>query len=265
VDTALGVQSGVGNFGVILALGTSGFLGEAFGWKAPCLVWAGLNLSAVVAGLLLIRGHDVKVSPTVPVRRATPRETLSKMWILIIPIITGGALYQVTSYFGPTNLTTSAEWDASSADLIFAVWIGVGTVTSYYFGAMSYRFGKQRLLSAGYLVSAISVLFLAFFVEWFVVAPVLVLFGAFLMLTYPALFSFVNQATVEGERGTAFGILFGFQLGGGACVVYLCGIVADAFGDASYAFLVVAGLSLASFVSVRGRRATGTQPSRGLL
>ncbi len=253
VDTALGVQSGVGNFGVILALGTSGFLGEAFGWKAPCLVWAGLNFGAVLAGLLLIHQHDVRLSPRTEARRATPRETLSKMWYLIIPIITGGALYQVTSYFGPTNLTTSNDWNASSADLIFAVWIGVGTVTSYYFGAMSYRFGRKRLLTAGYVMSAISVLLLAFFVQWYVVVPVLIVFGAFLMLTYPALFSYVNEATVEGERGTAFGILFGFQLGGGASVVYLCGIIADALGSASYAFLIVAGLSLASFVSVRSR------------
>ena len=256
VDTALGVQSGVGNFGVILALGTSGFLGEVFDWKAPCLLWAGLNFAAVLVGLILIESHHVKVTPSKSARQATPRETLSKMRLLVIPIVTGGALYQVTSYFGPTNLTNSADWSAGSADLVFAVWIGVGTVTSYYFGAMSHRFGKKRLLSAGYLVSAVSVLLLAFFVQWYVVVPLLVLFGAFLMLTYPALFSFVNEATVEGERGTAFGILFGFQLGGGASIVYVCGIIADALGDASYAFMIVAALSLASFVTiVSGKKA----------
>ena len=261
VDTALGVQSGVGNFGVILALGTSGFLGEAFGWQAPCIVWAGLNFAAVIIGLVMIEEGGNRTTVTKPARLASPKETLSKMWMFVIPIITGGALYQVTSYFGPTNLTKSSDWTAGGADLMFAVWIGVGTVTSYYFGAMSHRYGKDRLLSAGYLVSAASVLTLAFTVEWYLVAPALIIFGALLMLTYPALFSYINQMTGEGERGTAFGILFGFQLGGGAALVYICGIVADLLGNASYAFVVVAALSATSFliVTVLNRKGTGAR------
>ncbi|MGB2581905.1 MAG: MFS transporter, partial [Thermoplasmata archaeon] len=51
LDTALGIQSGIGNFGVIAALASSGFLGEAFGWKVPCIIWAILNLAAVAFGL----------------------------------------------------------------------------------------------------------------------------------------------------------------------------------------------------------------------
>jgi MFS family permease len=263
VETALGIQSGVGNFGVIIALGTSGFLGEMFTWKAPCLLWAGLNFAAVLLGLALIKQDGIKTRVAKQTKRVSPRNTLTKMWFLVIPIIAGGALYQVTSYFGPVRLTKGADWSAGNADLIFAMWIGIGTITSYYFGAMSYRFGKTRLLLAGYLVSAIAVVILAFALDWYVIGPVLLVYGAFLFVTYPALFSMIYDVTDESERGTAFGLLFGFQLGGGAFVVYICGIVADALNNPDYAFVIVAILAVASALTMLSQSLS--RSSRGKL
>jgi predicted MFS family arabinose efflux permease len=250
LETALGIQSGVGNFGVIIALGTTGFLGEMFTWKAPCLVWAGLNFTAVLLGLALIKEEGIKTRVSKQTKRVPSKSTLSKMWFLVIPIIAGGALYQVTSYFGPVRLTEVAGWSAGNADLIFAMWIGIGTITSYYFGAMSYRFGKTRLLLAGYIVSAIAAVILAFALDWFIMGPVLLIYGAFLFITFPALFSTLNDVTDESERGTAFGLLFGFQLGGGAFVVYICGIVVDALDNPDYAFVIVAILAAASAITM---------------
>jgi len=64
------------------------------------------------------------------------------------------------------------------------------------------------------------------------------------------LFSIINDVTDESERGTAFGLLFGFQLGGGAVVVYVCGIVADALDNPDYAFVIVAILAAASALTM---------------
>ena len=253
VDTALGIQSGVGNFGVILALGTSGFLGELFTWKAPCLIWAGLNFTAVLLGLMLIEEGGIRTRFVRQSSQVSSRRTFSKLWFLALPIMAGGALYQVTSYFGPVRLTEAADWTAGSADLMFAIWIGIGTFTSYHFGAMSYRFGRKELLLAGYVVSAVSMLLLALVLDWFIIGPVLLVYGAFLFVTYPALFSIINEVTNESERGTAFGILFGLQLGGGAFVVYVCGIVADSLNNPDYAFVIVAVLAAASAVTIASR------------
>jgi len=262
LETALGIQSGVGNFGVIIAMASSGFLGEIT-WKAPCVLWAAMNLVAVVLGLRIVEESSApKISPTVS--RRSSRVTMRKMLLFTPAIVTGGALYQITSYFGPLNLTHLSgpmAWEAGSADLIFAIWIGVGTITSYYFGAISARFGKFRLLAAGYIASTISVSVLLFASQWWLIAPVLIFYGAFLFVTYPALFSFVTDSTVEEERGTAFGILFGFQLGGGALAVYLCGTIADALSDARYVFVVAAVLSGISLLSLFSWRRPG--PSRG--
>ncbi len=260
LETALGVQSGVGNLGVIIAFSTSGILGDMFTWRAPCVLWALLNLGAVLLGVFFVKEGMIRVK--VEPRKASTSSmiTLKKMSVLAVPIVAGGALYQVTSYFGPSNLTGTGEWDAGSADLIYALWIGIGTLTSYYFGVLSASVGKYRLLAIGYLVSVISVVALAMTTDWFLVAPTLLLFGAFLFVTYPALFSMVTDLTREEERGTAFGILFGFQLGGGAATVYLCGWIADIAGTPKYSFLVAAALAVASLATITILRARAGNP-----
>ncbi|UCE90845.1 MAG: MFS transporter [Methanobacteriota archaeon] len=253
LDTALGIQSGIGNFGVIAALASSGFLGEMFGWKAPCILWAVLNMVAVVLGLALTRER----TPASGYRRAdstvSAKHTLSKVGRLGAPLAAGGVLYGVTTYYGPVNLTTMHGWGAGAADLMFAVWLAVGTISSYSYGRIRARLGRETIVRSGYVLSIAALVALYLVSDWYLIVPVLVLFGATMFLTYPALFALVSERTGLEERGTAFGMVFSFQLGGGAAVVYLCGLVADAYGDPSYAFLVAAAFTGASLLTFFGR------------
>lgn len=258
LDNALGVQSGVGNLGVIIALGTSGYLGEAYSWKLPCLLWAGLNATAVAVGLLAIKETGLKPPEHRRVEKIQSRVTLGKIGLLVLPIISGGALYQVTSYFGPLNLTKHGDWSAGTADLVFALWIGIGTITSYSYGRITSRFDRMKILKIAYAVSIVSVLILGVVNSWYIIGPVVMVYGALLYLTYPTLFAMVTAATEERERGTAFGILFGFQLGGGAATVFLCGIIADTLGDPSYSFAIVAVLAAVSLMAIQSWTGNGT-------
>ena len=251
LDDALGVQSGIGNLGVIIAMASSGFLGEAFGWKTPCMLWAAMNLVAILAGMYVVKGHPKDSIVAAKKEPITIRQTFNKMAMLTLPIATGGAIYQVTSTFGPVNLTTVYGWSAGSADLLFAIWIAVGTITSYYYGRLRERFGRYSLMKAGYGVSALVTLALFFVSDWRITAPLLVVFGALLFLTYPALFAVVTDSTARGERGTAFGILFGFQLGGGAVVVYITGLVADMSGEPAWGFVIVSVMAAMSLAVVQ--------------
>jgi FSR family fosmidomycin resistance protein-like MFS transporter len=243
LDTALGIQSGIGNFGVIASLATSGFLGEMFGWRAPCIVWAILNLAAVAFGLALTRNVHSHTTSREGCVATSARDTISKIRHLMLPVAAGGALYSVTTYFGPVNLTTMHGWGAGEADLLFAVWLGVGTVSSYFYGAIRARFGRGTIIAAGYAISVLALIALFATSAWYLVIPVLVVYGAVLFLTYPALFAIVSERTVTGERGTAFGAVFAAQLGGGAAMTYICGVVADQLGDPSYAYPVTAAFA----------------------
>ncbi len=250
LDTALGVQSGVGNLGVIIALGTSGYLGEIYSWKVPCLIWASLNSIAVLVGLTVIKETGVRSSAHGDTRPIRSGITLRKIGLLAVPMISGGALYQVTSLYGPLNLTENPGWTPGSADFVFALWIGIGTITSYSYGSICARFDRRSILKIAYLVSFVSAIMLFLVSEWFLVVPVLLLFGTLLYLTYPALFSLVTSSTDERERGTAFGMLFGFQLGGGAVTVLICGIVSESLGSPAYSFIIMASLALVSVPAI---------------
>jgi MFS transporter, FSR family, fosmidomycin resistance protein len=248
LDTALGIQSGIGNFGVIASLATSGFLGEAFGWKVPCVVWAVLNLAAVAFGLVLTRDSAPQEPRRSGRQSVTAGETVSKIAYLAVPVAAGGALYSVTTYYGPVNLTTMHGWGAGEADLIFAVWLGVGTVSSYFYGAIRARFERSTIVSAGYAVSILALLGLFVTSEWYLVVPILIVYGALMFLTYPAIFAIVSERTGAEERGTAFGVVFAAQLGGAATMTYACGVVADHLGDPSYAYPLTALFALSALV-----------------
>ena len=248
MDTALGIQSGIGNFGVIASLATSGFLGEAFGWKAPCVVWIALNLVAVASGLAVTRRYSHEASRADGRDRIAVRQTMSKIGHFMLPVAAGGALYSVTTYFGPVNLTTMHGWGAGEADLLFALWLAVGTVSSYYYGAIRARFGRGAVVSAGFAGSVLAMICMYITSEWTLLVPVLMIYGALLFLTYPALFAIVSERTSTGERGTAFGAVFASQQGGAAALTYASWIVADEFADLSAAYPVMALYALVALI-----------------
>ena len=83
--------------------------------------------------------------------------------------------------------------------------------------------------------------------------------GSALFLTYPALFSFVSESSHRRLQGAAFGLVFGFQLVGGAIGVYLAGVLANAFGSnaatqTSIPFLFAGSLGLAGFIALLAAR-----------
>lgn len=115
------------------------------------------------------------------------------------------------------------------------------------------------------MASAGATIVLAVTTDWRLVVPTLFVFGAFLFVTFPALFSTVTELTAEDERGTAFGILFGFQLGGGAASVYICGILADYLHSPAYSFLYAGLLAVISLVTISywNMHARGTPKNSG--
>ncbi|MFQ5837523.1 MAG: MFS transporter [Thermoplasmata archaeon] len=246
LDNAMGFQSAFGDLGVILAFASSGYLGLYYGWQIPFLVWGGFALSAAVLGYLLT--SDADEPPKRRMNAPTPwTSILRKVGIWIPPLAIGGAAYIITVSFGNSFLVARIGLREDVADLVIALWIGAGVLAAYSYGRISSVLGRFRSLKAAFLLIGFSGLTISLAPPPFILLPTFVVFGIALFITYPALFSFISESTEDSIGGTTFGVVFGFQLLGGAITGYVAGILADIWGI-HVPFLLVMALGFLAFI-----------------
>ncbi len=246
VDKAMGFQSAFGDAGVIIAFVTSPILALQFGWAGPFLLWGVASLAASLLGWAITRSVEYRPNPlTAPPLSHLPHQIRGiGRWIL--PLAIGGASYNITNSFGPLLLARDLHFSPIIADGIIALWLLVGVVAAYLYGHISARAGRFNSLRFAFLIIGISGLLLFMIPLPLVVVPTFIAFGAGLFITYPALFAFVSEGTEVGGQGLTFGLVFAFQLLGGAVVAYPSGLLAAAFGFGS-PFLLMAALGLVTF------------------
>jgi MFS family permease len=245
LDHAMGFQSAFGDLGVILAFASSGYLGLWLGWQVPFILWGSLALIAAIVGPLLTSGPRENPQPVE--RGTTPWTTiLREVAVWIPPLAIGGAAYIITVSFGNSFLVMRMGLREDLADLVIALWIGAGVLAAYMFGQISRILGRFNSLLAAFIVIGISGLIIGLAPPLYILLPTFVLFGVALFITYPALFSFISESTEDRIGGATFGVVFGFQLVGGALSGYAAGILADLL-DIRVPFLLLAILGFLAF------------------
>lgn len=239
LDRAMGIQSAVGDVGVIFGMVSAGFLGVYLGWQVPFIVWAGLCLASVLLGLRLApRETKDKVEESVPTRRVW-----REMAPFFAPIVASGAVYSITVNMGPLLLTNMYGLGADVADVVIGLWIGAGALAAYLYSHYGPRAGRKLVLIGSYLVLTASGLLVYVLDDVLFVSIFLVASGASLLLSYPAMFSLFSSAVGRGARGRAFGIFFALNLSGAAAASYASGWTADLF-SIKEPFLIVVGIAL---------------------
>ncbi len=261
LDRSLGFQSGFGDFGEVLGTATGAGAGLLWGWQWAFLIWGAANLLAVAVGLLLVRGHP---SPPVTQAATTWRDLWSslsdvKFWLL--PLAIGSVSYNVVALFGPQLLHEVYGVNAGVAGLAVALWLLVGTVVALTFGRTSRRFGRFSLTVFAYVAIGVACLAAAVLSDAGLILVILWTLGAGLFLTYPALFAFVSEASHRRLQGAAFGLVFFFQLLGGAVGSFIAGVLSDVYAadplltyTAPFWFAAAVSLATAVYlVAFRGR------------
>lgn len=258
LDRAMGFQSSFGDVGVILGMGTGALLG-AIAWELPFLVWGALNILAAVALVAAVRGR--RSPPVENPERVDYRAVLRDVRYWLLPIAIGGATFNVLSNFGPILMHAGYGLSPELSGVSIAAWILVGSVAAFFFGRLSSRFGRYRSLLFAYLALAITGITASFLGLPATLAALWTL-GSTLFITYPATFSFISEASRARVQGAAFGVIFGFQLLGGALGVLAAGTLAQTFNSPSAPFLFVGVLCAAGLLyllAVRSRADPGTQ------
>jgi len=247
LDDAMGIQSGSGNLGVALAFLTVGFLAQRWGWKTPLYAWALFGLVLAGLGAWALRGVSSRSDERPSLKPAAWWDSLVSIKRFVPGLLFGGFGWSVAVYYAPSLLHHKHGIPLGQTGLFLALWIGLGTVTGYGYGIWSRRFGRKRVFMAS-LGGAAAALFLLGFAPTKALAVAgLLLFGGFLLMTYPSLHTFVGSTVPAAGQTMAFSWVSNIQMISGALVSLVSGFLSDAIGI-QFPFVLTGVLTLAIFL-----------------
>jgi MFS family permease len=243
IDLAMGVQSGSGNLGVFLAFISVGFLAQRFDWRVPLWSWAGVCLGLGLASFILVRRISFETDGVDGLNLSSWFETFRVIRRYVGGFVFGGAAWSVTIYFAPSLLNRKFGVPMGRTGLYLALWIGIGTVMSYFFGGLSRALGRKLIFRAALAGGSLSLIVVGLAQRPWLAVLGLVTFGLFLFLIYPALQSCVGNIIAPKNQSQAFSVVSNLQIVSGALIALAAGFLSDRFGVNS-PFLVMGGLGL---------------------
>lgn len=247
LDDAMGIQSGSGNLGVLIAFISTGYLAQHFGWKVPLYVWAILGLVITAIGVSVINNVSSRqeVKPDLSARNWL--RVLKRISHLLPGFFFGGMGWSVTIYYAPSLLHNNFNIPMGQTGVYLALWIGLGTVTGYLYGVWSRRFGRKRVFLTSLAGATICLLIIGFSLSRTLSVAALLLFGGFLLMTYPSLHTFVGSTVRDEEQTLAFSWVSNIQLISGAIITLIAGFLSD-YLNIRFPFILAGVLTLAIFI-----------------
>jgi MFS family permease len=257
LDHAMGIQSGSGNIGVLMAFLSVGYLAQRWDWKMPLFVWAVFGLALGTFGWTVLRGLSSGGEAKPALHVGSWVKVLGQVRHLIPGFLFGGMGWSVTIYYAPSLLNHQFSVPIGQTGLYLSLWIALGTVSGYGYGFLSRRFGRRTIFLSSIGVASVSLAAIGLAPgRWVAVAGLLV-FGVFLLMTYPSLHTFVGSSVPRGDQTQAFSWVSNIQILSGALVALLAGLLSDRFGIRA-PFFLSSGLAAACFLYYalpRGSRA----------
>jgi len=246
LDDAMGIQSGSGNLGVGLAYLTGGILAQGWGWKTPLYVWAAFGLVLAALGTWALRGVSSRSEERPSLQLADWWRSLRAIRRFVPGFLFGGAGWSVAVYYVPSLLHNKHGIPMGQTGLFLALWIGLGTVTGYGYGIWSRRFGRKTVFMASLGGAAAALFLLGLAPTKGLAVAGLLLFGGFLLMTYPSLHTFVGSTVPASGQTMAFSWVSNIQLLSGALVSLVAGVFSDIIGI-WFPFVLTGVLTLAVF------------------
>ena len=253
LDWAMGIQSALGDFGAFIAILTTLSIAEGLGWVLPFYFWSILGIGCLFVGLYLTRStaeryligeNNDELRQTATEAIAESIDMLKRFKSLIPPYIISGSAWGITISYLPLFLDDKTTLALPLIGIIVSLWIGTGTIACLFYGRIQSYLGRKTVIVLAYLTMGLMGLFLSISIDISILLIIIIILGVSTFLTFPALFSFVSETTQENAEGKTFGYIFTIQLGGGAILLFLSGVLSDIFGIWIPFFL----LGLSSFI-----------------
>jgi MFS family permease len=248
IDFAMGIQSGSGNLGVLVAFISSGFLAQSLGWQIPLYTWAIAGFILGSMSFFAVRKISTQNEEAFRPDFSSWMETLKSIKIYIPGFAFGGACWGTTVFFAPSLFNHRFEVPLGQTGLYLAAWIGIGTVMTYFFGFISQRFGRLKISLYAFSGATVFLFFLGFVPVMELALVSLFFFGTFLFLVYPGFQSFVGNEVPSKNQAQAFSLSANVQMLSGALVVLIAGFLSDKFGiNSPFIFLGILGIFVSLF------------------
>jgi MFS family permease len=250
IDFAMGIQSGSGNFGGLLAFISTGFLAQSFGWKTPLWSWAVIALILGSLGFYSVRKTTSRKEwkEFRKIDWSAWIEALKEIKNYLFGFVFGGACWGTTVFYAPSYFNHKFHVPLGETGLYLALWIVIGTVMTSIFGLVSRLVGRRRLSLSSFIGATVFLLLLGLSpsIELSVVS--LFFFGFFLFSIYPAFQSYVGNVVRSKNQILAFSIVANVQMLAGALIVLIDGFLSDRFGiHTPFLFLAALGIAVSAY------------------
>lgn len=270
---AFGINGIAGSLGTSLVPFVAAFLGARWGWKSPYVLFG--------MGVLIV-GFFALSLPSYRMQSAGQKEsTLSKdgtdkgasriigralVLFYLSCAIAGmgnrGVLTFLPSYLGSKFTLTSLGLDSVRVGGVFAtLTLIAGAAGQYIAGTLVDRYRPQRLYIVTLLISATSILLMAFTSGLFLFLGA-VGFGFFSFAVQPMQNTIVAKLLPKHRQGIGYGFMFFMTFGIGSVAAAFSGWLADRFGLSSV-FLAMGLCYVASMCTMYGAEWKG-QRQEGL-
>lgn len=244
LDVAMGIQSGSGNVGVVLAFLSAGILIQRWNWKLPLFAWSLFGLLLGTMGLMVLRGVSSRSEKRPSLSAGSWLRSLAAIKRYVPGFFFGGMGWSVTVYFAPSLLNHKFHIPMGQTGLYLALWMAIGTVTGYGYGVWSRRFGRKAVFLTSLAGAMVCLFVIGFAPQKGLAVAGLLAFGGFLLMTYPSLHTFVGSTVPAAGQTQAFSWVSNIQLVSGAAITLGSGYLSDALGI-HFPFILTGILTLA--------------------
>ena len=238
LDWAMGIQSGSADIGAFIAISTTLYISEITSWDYPLFLWSFAGGIVLLLGVYLT--SDVKKG-LLNVKKISKRQTIKeaisesvifikKIKLLVPAFIISGSCWGVVVTYLPLLLNERTGLSLTSIGLVVSIWIGIGSISSFYYGKICAGLGRKNVVYLSYLTIGITSILLSYFTDITIIIFIMILLGFTVFITFPAIVSFISEITHETVEGKTFGTIFTLQLGGSTIYLFLGGFLADIFG-----------------------------------